>query len=399
MSEISNNSSIRIQMLSDFSRKMIEGENGAKLYKEYRERLETIIPHDVISAFDNMILENIPMDKIKTGVNKILNILYKTIQSYPAIPTPPNTILSAIADDNAKMETQLKEIRPLIKLVSKGDYTQDIINELKENFTNISLFNKHYIIKENILFPMIENSWTDYRCLQIMWSFHDDIRRNLKTIISILDKNELDLKQFNRHLGDIYFNMLNIKFREEKILFPRIIETIENEKLVSALAEAVEIGFPFINNEYFEKHSKSSKERTQQGKVNLNTGFPTPEQIRLIFNHLPVDITYVDENDEVVFFSTPKHRIFPRSNAVIGRKVHNCHPPESVKIVEQIVESFRAGERDVAKFWINIMNKFILIQYFAVRDNNGNYKGVVEVSQDATEIRALEGEQRLLDWE
>ena len=399
MSEISNKSHARVKMLSDFSRKMIEGENGAKLYKKYKNELETIIPHDVISAFDNMVLENIPMDNIKTGVNKILNILYKTIQDYPAIPTPENTILSAIAEDNAVMEAKLKAIRPLIKLVSKGDYTHELLTELKEKFTELSLFDNHYVIKENILFPMIENKWNDFRCLQIMWSFHDDIRRNLKTLISLLDMEELPLKQFNRLLGDIFFNMLNIKFREEKILFPRIIETIENEKLKTALNEAIEIGFPFIDNKKFKKVNTVTTKIIEQGKVDLKTGFPTAEQIMLIFNHLPVDITYVDENDEVVFFSTPKHRIFPRSNAVIGRKVHNCHPPESVKIVEQIVDSFRAGERDVAKFWINIMNKFILIQYFAVRDEKGNYKGVVEVSQDATEIRSLEGEQRLLDWE
>ena len=118
-----------------------------------------------------------------------------------------------------------------------------------------------------------------------------------------------------------------------------------------------------------------------------------------MFNHLPVDITFVDENNKVKYFSTPKKRIFPRTKSVIGRDVHNCHPPESVHIVEQIVESFKSGKKDVASFWINMKGELLLIQYFAVRDENGNYKGVMEVSQEISEIRNLQGENRLLDWE
>ena len=125
----------------------------------------------------------------------------------------------------------------------------------------------------------------------------------------------------------------------------------------------------------------------------------TPQQIALMMNHLPVDVTYVDENDKVLYYSTPKKRIFPRTNAVIGRAVHNCHPPESVHIVERIVEAFRNGEKDEASFWIQMRGDFVLIKYFAIRDAEGNYKGVLEVSQEVADIRKLEGEQRLLDWE
>jgi DUF438 domain-containing protein len=134
------------------------------------------------------------------------------------------------------------------------------------------------------------------------------------------------------------------------------------------------------------------------GDIDLETGLVSVEQIKLIFNHLPVDITYVDENDEVKYFSTPKHRIFPRTIAVIGRKVHHCHPPESVHIVEKIVESFKNGSKDEAAFWIKMGPHFVLIKYFAVRDAQKNYKGVLEVSQEVSGIRALEGERRLLDW-
>lgn len=134
--------------------------------------------------------------------------------------------------------------------------------------------------------------------------------------------------------------------------------------------------------------------------IDLRSGQLTAEQIVLVFNHLPVDITYVDENDTVRFFSTPKHRIFHRTNAVIGRDVHNCHPKESVHVVEQIVETFRNGDKDSASFWINMRSgQRVLIQYFAVRDDENNYRGVIEVSQIINEIQELTGERRILDWE
>ena len=118
-----------------------------------------------------------------------------------------------------------------------------------------------------------------------------------------------------------------------------------------------------------------------------------------MLNSLPVDITFVDENDKVRYFSNPSDRFFPRSKAIIGRLVENCHPPESVHIVKKIVNAFRTGEKNNAKFWIHIKDKFVLIQYFALRDNNGNYKGVIEASQEVTDIRNLKGERRLLEWD
>jgi hypothetical protein len=125
----------------------------------------------------------------------------------------------------------------------------------------------------------------------------------------------------------------------------------------------------------------------------------TPEQVNFLLKNLPVDVTFVDENDTVLYYSATAERIFPRSPAVVGRKVQNCHPPSSVHVVERILESFKTGRRDVAEFWIELRGRFILIRYFAVRDENRNYRGCLEVSQDVTAIRALKGEKRLLDWE
>lgn len=162
------------------------------------------------------------------------------------------------------------------------------------------------------------------------------------------------------------------------------------------LIDSLEIGFPYVLPKEV-KHSPN-KVFADGTKINLGTGLIDAEQIINIFNHLPVDITFVDENDIVRFFSTPKKRIFPRTKAIIGRDVHNCHPKESVHVVEEIVSSFKSGEKDEASFWINFKAEKILIQYFALRDEKGQYKGVIEVTQEISGIQQLDGERRLLDW-
>jgi PAS domain S-box-containing protein len=232
-----------------------------------------------------------------------------------------------------------------------------------------------------------------------MWSFHDDIRRDLQNLIRELSSDLFDVKKFNRLTGNVYFNMYAIKFREEAILFPYAVETIRPEILDSLLPESIEMGFPYYNAVPPESSTvPENKEGEFSGKVDLQTGMPDAEQIRLIFNHLPVDITFVDENNKVRYFSTPGKRIFPRSKAIIGRDVNNCHPPESVHVVEEIIEAFRSGKESQASFWIKIKEELVLIRYFAVRDEAGQYRGVIEVSQEVSDIKALEGERRLLEW-
>jgi hypothetical protein len=135
-----------------------------------------------------------------------------------------------------------------------------------------------------------------------------------------------------------------------------------------------------------------------QGKIQVSQGLLTAEQIDLILKNLPVDISFVDENDKVRYYSDTKDRIFPRSPAIIGREVQNCHPPKSVHIVNDIVKNFKEKEKDVAEFWIQMDGKFIHIRYFPIYDKNGTYKGVIEVSQEVSHIKKLEGERRLLDW-
>lgn len=396
MTEFTLNAEQRINGLLNFSHDLIKGKNVAELLKSNQEILDAITPKDVIIAFDRLVNLGIPIQEIKTGVNKILNLLYKTLTAYPSVKPGVDSFLDYLIRNNLQLESRLKAIRPLNKQINEAPQDMALREQVKNKFLELVDMNKYYQIKENVLFPVLEKYWKEPGCLQIMWSFHDDIRRNINKIIVELDADEFDLKSYNRIVGDIFFNMFAIKFREEKILIPVILETIPDTVLHTMLTESSEIGFPFVQAEPEQRLIED--EQLQSSMVNLQTGTISPEQIRLIFNHLPIDITYVDENDTVQFFSTPAKRIFTRTKAIIGRKVHNCHPPESVHIVDKIVDSFRSGEKDQADFWIKMKEDTVLIQYFAVRDEKGNYKGVIEASQEVTQIKKLEGQKRLLDW-
>jgi PAS domain S-box-containing protein len=397
MSEFTNHKVKRVAKLVELFQLVIQEKMSSELVDHYQQVIDRTEPGDVIAVVDQLVQLPVPMPELKKGINKALNLLNKRLQEYPYQPPTPGSFLHVLLQNNEQINLRLKTIRPLLSGINQDKENQEIRMELIEKLNDLSRIDLHYQIKENVLFPLIEKHLPDYRCLQVMWSFHDDIRRNLKEAFQMLDNTDLDLKKFNRLAGDIFFNIYAIKFREERILFPIISDLIPENELDNLIGESLEIGFPFVQPEVSQQENQLTSAEIS-GEIDLKTGRMSADQIRLIFNHLPVDITYVDENNKVKFFSTPEKRIFRRTNSIIGRDVKNCHPHESVHVVEQIVEAFRNGEKDKASFWIQMKGEMILIQYFAVRDEDGNYRGVVEVSQEITEIQNIQGEKRLLDW-
>ncbi|GAB1404808.1 MAG: PAS domain-containing protein [Lentimicrobiaceae bacterium] len=391
-----NNKLSRIAKLHEVSDMLLKTGNARSFILANPDFLSTVVPSDFITLFDEIIQQGTPLEDVKALSNKLLNIFHLPIREFKSTVPPEGSFLYILEQNNKEMERILDEIRPVFKSFVKDPAQPELRTKLKLLFSKLEIFAKHYTIKENVLFPLIEKSWPDYRCVQIMWSFHDDIRKNIGSILEQLQQSSVSLKQFNRCVGDVFFNMLAIKFREEHILFPYILSSIDKHELSGLHSEAFELGYPYVQPEKPVIHKEIPEWESKE--ANLGSGVLSVEQIKLIFNHLPVDITFVDEHNKVKYFSNPPIRIFPRTLAIIGRDVKNCHPRESVHVVEQIVESFRKGEKSHADFWIKMRGKFILIQYFALRDEQKNYKGVIEVSQEVSEIRALEGEKRLLDW-
>ena len=395
MSEFTETKEKRLLKLKEVARLLLETGNAHSFVVANKDFIPTIVPSDFITLFDEILKEGYEMVDVKILSNKILNIFHTSITEYQRIIPDPDSFLGLLEQNNKAMEQILQKIRPVYKLFLRDAENATLRQELKALFNELEVFTKQYVIKENVLFPVLEELWPDYRCVKIMWSFHDDIRYNIKAIIDQLGHDKIDFKNFNRCIGDVFFHMLAIKFREERILFPYIQSTIGAEQLERMVLEGLDIGYPYIQP--VKVRTQEKKKAFSKDLARLGTGEVSVEQIELIFNHLPVDITYVDEHDKVRYFSTPPKRIFPRTTAILGREVRNCHPPESVHVVEEIIESFRTGNKSKADFWIKMKGELILIQYFAVRDKLGNYRGVIEVSQEISNIKSLEGEKRLLD--
>ncbi len=396
MSQFTNNATQRTEDITKFMIGLIRGEKGAELVKKYSMMTENYIPSDLLGAFDYLFENNYEIEQIKSASNKLINILYKTLESYPAAELKEHSFLDYLKKDNDKAKEVLTSMKEDIKELNKN-YSEDLLNSIKTGFESLLPFMNHYTLKENVLFSLLEQKWEHSQCVKLMWSFHDDIRNNIKRTVELLNPATFDLKEFNVVSSKVYFNMLTIIFREERILFPVILETIDDADLHQMLVNSKEIGYGYIDDNDIIVE-EGSELWADKGIINLSTGRVSTKEMEEIFNHLPVDMTFVDAENTVKFFSSPKHRIFPRTKSIIGRKVQNCHPPESVHVVDQIVEAFRSGEKDEANFWIQMGPKFVLIRYFAVRDKQGLFMGTLEVSQEISELRSLEGERRLLDW-
>ena len=395
MSEFTDHKALRIKKIESFCIAIINRDNPQQVVKENWDLIENINPEDVISVVHNLSKLDFSMATLKEGINKVLNLFYKALNQNDWQELKENSFFSILLQNNQVLDKKLKEIRQFNRDINKNPENTETIKELKNRFTELIAYDSYYQLKENVIFPVLEKKWTDIGCLAVMWSFHDDIRRALKQTVAILTEKKFDLKEFNRVSAKVFFVTNAIKFREEQILYPMIIKTISKKEIDKMHISANEFNLPFAKL----KQKKTDNELDDNKEINLGTGYVTAKEISLMFNHLPVDITYVDENDKVKYFSTPKKRFFPRTNSIIGRNVRNCHPKESVDVVENIIDAFRKGKKDSASFWIRIKDMFLLIQYFAIRDTDKTYRGVLEVTQEINEIQEIKGEKRLLDWE
>lgn len=309
--------------------------------------------------------------------------------------------------------TSLEADHPVRIYCEENIYFKKLLNELAGidpsqdpqltyNLLNqISRVDIRYTRKENQLFPYLEKrGWNGPS--QGMWRFQDDNRKLLKNLRQRLEKNDLDgiNLEFELMIREL-FRMTQV---EELRLFPIALDLLTANDWLEMKAGDAEIGWMHKENSPHPPTIRSgisalnTEANATEGFFNMSEGHMTLQQINLILQVIPFDLTYVDENDRVVFYNRGKDRVFPRSAGVIGREVRFCHPPKSVDMVLEILEEFRAGRKSVAEFWINYRSKVIHIRYFAVRDEINAYRGVIEVSQDITEIKNLTGEKRLLDW-
>ena len=302
-----------------------------------------------------------------------------------------------------------------------------IKNQWSECYEKLSEMTIHFSRKQNQLFAALERKGFD-KPSKVMWTLDNQIKDKLKEAQTCLNENEEEV--FIQLQVEIIEMIKDMMVKEREILFPTAMELLLEEDFIEMRRGDDEIGYCLIPTPMAYKSQSSKKGNLVPQKAGISSdkellkdlaevlskhgvldtvdndkildvsqGQLTLKQINLIFKHLQVDLSYVDEHEIVKFYSDTKHRVFPRSAGVIGRQVQNCHPKESVETVEKIIKAFRSGEKDEAEFWLEIGGKFIYIIYNAVRDEEGNFRGVLEMMQDVTHIRSLTGSQRLLSWE
>ena len=310
--------------------------------------------------------------------------------------------------DGHPVSIYFQERELIISLLEEISATN--IKEEQQKYTNIfnhlQTIEKRFARKENQLFPFLEKKgWVGPS--QGMWSFHDNLRDQFKMLRKNLEAFEWDIIAKNTpFLVDGIYRLLNV---EETVLFPNALEILEETDWINMRQGEEEIGWmlsnapaPFPENKYVHPSEDFTVREipfSLENTSHYDEGYMTVEQVNLLFRTMPLDITYVDENDKVIFYNRGEERVFPRSAGIIGREVKFCHPPKSVDTVLKILEEFRKGTKNESSFWINFKERLIYIRYFAVRDENKIYRGVIEMSQDITDIKKIEGEKRLLDWE
>ena len=383
-----------VKNLISYAKKLKEGGNPKDLHTQYQADIESIQPQDAFRVFFSLIEEGMSASEILVFLDKIINGFYKTLLDY-AWEKPKNRhFLDEMYEENALLEAKVEVMKVELKEADLAQRKGKLLASTKE----LASFDNHYLKKENILFPYMEKGREEFQGTAIMWELHDNIRTKIKETMTLLEDPAATDLDINKAIAGIFFGMLGLKKKEELILFPAASQVLSEEDWAQMYAQSLEYDAAFGLRQGIESEGTAGKEIFADGIFHTETGNLNFNEVLMIFNHLPVDLTFVDENNKVRYFTRPKDRIFPRSPAVIGRDVNNCHPPQSVNVVEEIVASFRSGKEDTAKFWINLKGKCILIRYFALRNGQGDYKGVLEVSEDITEIVELQGERRLLDW-
>ena len=315
---------------------------------------------------------------------------------------------------------QLPKGHPVKIYYEESALIQDLILELTNSnpaedfqkyfniFNQLTTIEKRFKRKENQLFPYLEkHNW--HGPSQGMWSFHDTLREQIRLLNGY--NSEKNLAKINEDLPYLVDGIKRLLTIEDSKLFPNAMDLISEDEWKEFYIGDEEIGWMLLEKpspysaieEAYVHPSEDFSTRdlsfSLENTFHYDEGYMTPEQVNLLLRFLPVDLTYVDENDKVIFYNRGDDRVFARSKGIIGREVRFCHPPKSVDMVLRIVDEFRAGTKDVAEFWFNFKGQNIHVRYFAVRDNNKHYKGVIEMSQDVTDIQKLQGEKRLLDWD
>lgn len=406
MSELINNQRKRIDELKTLLRQLDNPVAMQDTRNKIEDAFKVVAHEEVIIAEQELLAEGIPLEKMLDlcdlhgkSLHGLLAAEEKTV--------PEGHPVWVLRKENQAISRQLEMIRMQIRQLQNatGTAAQELL-ALQQHFNNLMDIEKHYSVKENVIFPFLEK----YQITgpsTVMWGKDDQIRKQLKEVAALLSSghsvplnNVLPVLQ--ESLETLITAIEDMIQKEEEILLPMCTNVFTDIDWYEVLKGAQAIGFTLIDVKTSWKPADLPEETNQkaaEGRIQLPSGSFSLDELLALFSTLPVDLTFVDKDDTVRFFTEGSERIFDRSRAIIGRKVQYCHPPHSVSIVEQILHDFKSGTQNKADFWIQMGGKFIYISYFALRSQQGEYLGTLEVSQNLTYFRGLQGEKRILSYD
>jgi DUF438 domain-containing protein len=408
MSELINNSIERKKRLKELILKLHTGESQEVVRQQLLESLSQIPYGEVVEVEQELISEGLPEEEVLKLCDAHSTVLNGKIDLSSSKKIPDGHPVDVMIHENSELKKVALEIEILLDEVS-GDKEINIdavILKLRGLFNNLFDVDKLYRRKEYLLFPFLENQGITGPP-KVMWGKHDEIRDLIKGSIELLQTPSITREELIASseiiLSRAYKGVVDMTKKEEEILFPMALDKLTESDWYEISIQSLQIGFCLYDpqKEWKPVWSKedSIEELNKTGQnIQLPSGSFTVEELLAILNTLPIDMTFVDRNDKVKYFSQGKERIFQRNRAILNRDVRHCHPPASAHIVDKIIEDFKSGREDQAPFWINSGDKMIHINYFALRNDKGEYLGTLEVSHDVSGYRKLEGDQRILSY-
>jgi PAS domain S-box-containing protein len=393
------------KILKNLITEMRSGGSTNNIKEQVKEIFNGLSSFEIVKIEQDLIKEGLQEEDIKSLCDVHLSQMSLNENSL----APPGHTVNTLMEEHKILLSFANELNDLSSKLTEDDYDSngDIMKTIKHVENHLRESEKHYLREENVLFPHIENHGITGPPA-MMWSEHNLIRAKKKEFYELLankEKNEFEVfKKIIIDISNEIFELLSTHFpKENNILFPAAMRVISEDEWTKIRNECDEIGYCSYSPKSAKPQPIKEEEPKERPKIStesiiFKTGDVSLDQLETFLNILPLDLTFVDHNNEVKYFNQPKDKIFLRTKSIIGRKVQACHPPESIDIVNEIVESFRTGAKDSAEFWINMGERLIHIRFFAARSKKGEYLGALELVQDITDLKKIEGERRLLNW-
>lgn len=407
MSEYINNREYRQKILKGLISELHAGKGVEEVKPRFEELIRGVSAAEIAEMEQSLIMEGMPVEEIQRLCDVHAAVFKGSIEEIHRPQKPeetPGHPVHTFKLENRELEKLIKEkIKPhLADFRTFG--TAESLERLSGDFSLLWEIDRHYLRKENLLFPFMEK-YGITAPPKVMWGVDDEIRASIREVRDLITGYDGDRQGLADKAEGALNRVEEMIFKEENILFPMVLETLSEDEWRKIADESGELGYCLIKPggdwkpekvNVEEKELEKGGQPANGGYIRFETGILSPDEISAIFNTLPVDISFVDKDGIVKYFSQAKDRIFPRTRAVIGRKVQNCHPPASVHVVEKVVEDLRTGKKDHEDFWINMQGQYVYIRYFAVRNEKNEFLGILEVTQDIGPIREITGEKRLL---